>query len=239
MSLFKKKPQGEIPEIPPAPTLPPFNLAPEQKREPTGLPTMPGDARDTINRDVIKSAVEDSSEKIDGDGVAENSPSLIVNEPVNEQSIVTTQQVKMPIPLLPVIPRQGDKHLPPPPRYDKPSFSESLPTPPQKENSPSPSFEPKNLENNKFEETQKISIPEVKVVRKDANESIFVRIDKFHSAKHDIEDVEKDLRQINNVIEKITDIKIREDEEILEINKTLEEIKEKLSKIDAEIFNRI
>jgi len=231
MSLFKKKSPEEIPEIPPAPTLPPFNVAPEVKREPTGLPTMPGDARDTINREVIKSAIEDSSEKIGGDGVAENSPSLVV-EPIKEQPAA------MPTPLLPVPPKQMNNQLPPPPRYDKPSFSESLPLPPQRENLPSPSFKPRVVENTPSEDIQ-ITVPEVKVVKKDANESIFVRIDKFHSAKHDIENIEKDLRQINNVIEKITDIKMREDEEILEINKTIEEIKEKLGKIDTEIFNRI
>ena len=44
-------------------------------------------------------------------------------------------------------------------------------------------------------------------VRKDASESIFVRIDKFHSAKKDIDEIDQDLKQISQVVEKINDIK--------------------------------
>lgn len=222
MSLFKKKSDSEIPEIPQAPTLPPLDINIEPKKQATDLPTMPGDARDSINRDVIKSAIEDSSEKIGGDGV-ENNPSFIINEP-----LPIVRQDTIPIP-----PKQT-RQLPEPPRYDKQSFAPSLPMPPQKEKPLELSFVPKK-------EVQEAELPalEEKTVKKDANESIFVRIDKFHSAKHDIEEIGRDIKQINGIIEKITDIKMREDEEVLEINKMIEEIKERLGKIDAEIFNRV
>jgi hypothetical protein len=221
MSLFKKKSDNTIPEIPSAPLLP--QITNDIKKSTTDLPTMPGDARDSINRDVIKSAIEDSSEKIGGDGAA-ISPSLSIDEiskPI--------QQAPMQGSILPDLPKPMAKQLPPPPRYDKPSFSQSLPIPPQKENADQMSPAEKPLE----------IAQEEKTVKKDANESIFVRIDKFHSAKHDVEEIERDLKQINNIIEKITDIKMREDEEVLEINKMIEDIKQKLGKLDTEIFNRV
>lgn len=224
MSLFKKKSDNPIPEIPAAPLLP--QITTDIKKSTTDLPTMPGDARDSINRDVIKSAIEDSSEKIGGDGAA-ISPSLSIDE-ISKPAPVAIQS-----PMLPVPPKPMTKQLPPPPRYDKSSFSQSLPMPPQKENVEI------SLPMEKSLEQPEIPVQEERTVKKDANESIFVRIDKFHSAKHDVEEIERDLKHINNVIEKITDIKMREDEEVLEINKMIEDIKQKLGKLDTEIFNRV
>ncbi len=228
MSLFKKKSDSEIPEIPSAPILPPLDVNVEHKRPTIDLPITSGDARDIVNRNVIKSAVEDSSEKIGGDGVG-NNPSF-ESLPVAQPNLT---QGQAPIQNIPVPPRQ-ERRLPDPPRYDKQSFSQSLPIPPQGDDPIELSFVPKR-------EIQKVELPtpDEKTVKKDANESIFVRIDKFHSAKHDIGEIERDIRQMNNIIEKITDVKMREDEEVLEINKMIEEIKERLSKIDIEIFNRV
>lgn len=76
-------------------------------------------------------------------------------------------------------------------------------------------------------------------VKKDASESIFVRIDKFRSAKKDIEEIDRELKQISQVMNKISDIKMKEDGEIAEVTKIMDEIKNKIQKVDSEIFNRI
>jgi hypothetical protein len=125
--------------------------------------------------------------------------------------------------------------LPEPPKYESKPVSSSLPEPPVKE---VPLVNP-------FIQSEPIKISETspkieeKVVRRDATDSVFVRIDKYNSAKRDVGEIERDLKQITQVIEKITDIKLKEDEEITEINKTLEEIKNRIGRIELDVFNRI
>jgi hypothetical protein len=71
----------------------------------------------------------------------------------------------------------------------------------------------------------KLNTKERVKIKKDFNETIFVRIDKFNSARRDVEEIGRDLKQIENVLEKITSIKIKEDEEIEELNKNIDEVK--------------
>jgi hypothetical protein len=76
-------------------------------------------------------------------------------------------------------------------------------------------------------------------VRRDAEETIFVRIDKFNSAKRDVQEISRDLREVEEVLSKIEQIKLQEDEEITEISKVMDEIKLRMTRIDNDVFNRI
>ena len=218
MSIFKKKATSEeIPEIPPIPALPSFNVS--TSRVPADLPEVRGD---TNNQEAIKKAL-DSSEKISGDSGAVSSPSeSFPIPPVNSQKIPLLSSAPAPQKVLPEVPKYEMKQ----------QVSTSLPEPPVKQapltnpfiQQPVPIVEP---------------MQEEKFVKKDATESIFVRIDKFNSAKKDVEEIGRDLKQITHVLDKINEVKLKEDEEITEINKTLEEIKNRVNRIELDVFNRI
>jgi hypothetical protein len=230
MSFFKKKSSDdEIPEIPLVPQLPPFNNM--SLKPSVDLPATVGDARDASNQEAIKSAL-DSSEKIGGDSGAANSPSENFTIPPmgSAQTQIPSKKFAM-LPPLPNTPQQ--KPLPEVPKYEPSPVQSSLPEPPVKQ---TPLVNPFIQQS---EPTPQMPQLEEKTVKKDASESIFVRIDKFNSAKRDVEEIERDLKQITQVIEKITDVKLKEDEEITEINKTLEEIKNRINRIELDVFNRI
>ena len=216
MSLFKKK--EEIPIIPPIPPIPPienFNL--EVGKKSSGLPTLTGDARNETNRDAIKSAIEDTPEEKNGDAIGP------ANGPTNFEESVS-------LPIIPVIVKYPKEDLPKLDFQKEDSSDSEIPE--FKKSTPIP---PKPILINQFGPSEEME----KVIKKDVNESIFVRIDKFNSAKRDIKEIERDLKRIEEVLEEINEIKVKEDEEVNSLSKNLEEIKERLSKIDTEIFNRI
>ena len=227
MNLFKRK--EELPEIPPAPSLPEVEMFPINSANTLNLPMPEGDSRDVSNREVIKSAIEDSSAKNDGDvemakGPAFNIPhmntlpSRAISSPPgygnSYQNMGAPPQASIGLPSLPNYGRQdisGETNIPV-------SFKKSVSPEPQQE------FLTENSAD---------------FIKKDFNETIFVRIDKFNSARKDVEEIGRDLKQIENVLEKITSIKIKEDEEIEELNKNIDEVKVRLQRIDSEIFNRL
>jgi hypothetical protein len=222
MSIFSKK--EKIPEIPLAPERPrvivpaeppvsePIPSVPNQKKPNElshSLPALPGDGRDQLNRDVIKSAIEDSSEKNIGD----TSGADVGSMKGFEES-----------PMIPLLPPKDQLNDQKPVNVElrKPEF---VPAPPVKV------------------ELQKNVLPQESeqknVVKKDSEESIFVRIDKFNSAKRDVQEISRDLKGVEDVLAKIEQIKLQEDEEIMEISKVMEEIKLRMNRIDNDIFNRI
>lgn len=77
------------------------------------------------------------------------------------------------------------------------------------------------------------------IVKKDANESIFVRIDKFNLAKKDVHQISRSITEIEKVLDKLTETKMKEDEEVAEIEHLMEEIRMKMDRIDSDVFNRI
>lgn len=79
----------------------------------------------------------------------------------------------------------------------------------------------------------------IEVMKKDVNETIFVRIDKFQLAKKELNEVNKLVQNAHETISKINEIKLQEDEELIAINEDLESLKAKLGEIDEYVFNRI
>ncbi|MBP7708546.1 hypothetical protein KA107_02580 [Candidatus Pacearchaeota archaeon] len=224
MSLFNKK--DKIPEIPEAPEVPRFEFSSEKIEVapatiPTmppipSLPSMPGDGRNQLNRDIIKSAIEDSSEKTSGD----TSGAKVGSMKGFEESPLETG--------IPDLPSAKPETESKPQPLEFPSFdnkSETVPSPPKIKEMPKLEIEPTPTPNN--------------IVKKDAEESIFVRIDKFNSAKRDVQEISRDLKEIEQVLTKLEQIKMQEDEEVAEIGKVMEEIKLKMNRIDSDIFNRI
>lgn len=77
------------------------------------------------------------------------------------------------------------------------------------------------------------------MLKKDVNETIFVRIDKFQLAKKELNEVNKLVESAHDTIVKINEIKLQEDEELIAINEDLESLKAKLGEIDEYVFNRL
>jgi len=73
----------------------------------------------------------------------------------------------------------------------------------------------------------------------DGPDSIFIRIDKFKSAKKELLDIKKSLLEAEAIINKIHEIKVKEDNEVKDINLNLENIKKKIGEVDSLVFNRI
>lgn len=71
------------------------------------------------------------------------------------------------------------------------------------------------------------------------NEPIFVRIDKFHDAKKDFEEIKKKMKDIDMILRKVKEVKTKEDAEISGWTDELEKVKARLSEIDENFFNKM
>lgn len=71
------------------------------------------------------------------------------------------------------------------------------------------------------------------------NEPIFVRIDKFQSSQKNFDDIKARVGEIESVLQKIKEVKVREEEELKNWTEDVEKIKLKLGEIDADIFSQI
>lgn len=70
-------------------------------------------------------------------------------------------------------------------------------------------------------------------------EPFFIRIDKFNDAKTNLQSINKKLKDMAKILEKIEEVKIREDKELEEWKLDVNGIREYLSKVDEDIFNKI
>lgn len=68
---------------------------------------------------------------------------------------------------------------------------------------------------------------------------IFIRVDKFQAAQKDFEDMKKKIKEIDSVISKIKEMSAKENKEIEDWTRNLEDIKLKLIQIDNSIFEKI
>lgn len=71
------------------------------------------------------------------------------------------------------------------------------------------------------------------------DEPVFVRIDKFNGAKDDIQTISKKLKDMDKILEKISEVREKEENEINGWKDNIKEISEYLSRIDRDVFNKI
>ena len=112
--------------------------------------------------------------------------------------------------------------------HPKPSIESSIPEPPKM---PSISDAPKK--------TIELS---AHIIEKSASkqiEPIFVRIDKFQVAQKNFEQIKDKVKEIESVLKKIKDVKLREELELKNWTEDVEKIKSRLAEVDANIFNQI
>ncbi len=68
---------------------------------------------------------------------------------------------------------------------------------------------------------------------------IFVRLDKFHSAKKSLEEIREKLDEIDNMIRKIRETKLREDQELSLWERDLVNVKSRIQEITENIFEKV
>ncbi len=71
------------------------------------------------------------------------------------------------------------------------------------------------------------------------DEPFFVRIDKFNQAKDNFEDISRKLNDLDKLIEKMDELKVKENKEIEDFKKDTESIKQTLTQVDKEIFSKL
>ena len=71
------------------------------------------------------------------------------------------------------------------------------------------------------------------------DEPVFVRIDKFQTAQRNFENVKRQVKDIEHLLRKVKEKRLKEEAEISSWVENLEKVKSRLSEIDSDIFNRI
>ena len=66
-----------------------------------------------------------------------------------------------------------------------------------------------------------------------------MRIDKFQSSQKNFDDIKDRVSEIESVLQKIKEVKVREEEELKGWTEDVEKIKLKMGEIDADIFSQI
>ena len=218
MGWFSKN--EEVPQIAPAPILPelPKKKEPEKKDLPE-LPAFPNTYKnENLNREVVKSATGDISSPGENEVNVDVPKDLHVTEKLPRESLIPSISSKT-IPELP-------KHIHKAETYravHNPSWyteqHESIQEIPKK-----------TLELNI---ASNHNLPPKRV------EPIFVRIDKFQLAQKNFEQIKEKIKEMELVLGKIKDIKLREEAELKGWTEDVEKIKSQLSEIDSGVFDQI
>lgn len=87
--------------------------------------------------------------------------------------------------------------------------------------------------------SQRIMPPPVPVMNAPKGVDVFVKIDKFHSAKKTLTEVKGKLNEIDDLIKKIRETKMREEQEIVSWERDLTFAKTRIQEISDNIFDKV
>jgi len=76
-------------------------------------------------------------------------------------------------------------------------------------------------------------------MRAERPQDVFVRIDKFHSARKALTEVKEMLQEVDDFVKKIRDIKMREEQELASWEKDIMHIKTRVQHVSENIFEKI
>jgi len=71
------------------------------------------------------------------------------------------------------------------------------------------------------------------------NDPFFVRIDKFNEAKKNLGEIERKMRDMENILVRLGETKQKEDREIDSWKRDMKEIRSYLEEINGSVFNRL
>ncbi len=102
-----------------------------------------------------------------------------------------------------------------------------------------PDILPKSMEELQEVEEVHYKSPVKRITHTNTDQPFFIRIDKFDDAKKNLQEINKKLKDMQNVLEKINEIKNKEDEELASWKEDIKNIKAYLTEIDSDVFNKI
>jgi len=224
MGWFSK--EEKVPTLPASPkglSMPEKN--PSMSNELPELPTLPNTPHtENLNQEMVKSAVSDSN--LPG----ENEVHFDIPEGVD----ITEEHGGSMLPSLPprgpedvhenhhsLVPAKPNGLIPP-----NPTVPETSPAPVVV----SPASPGKNLSP---------AMPKKTLAKKESNEPIFIRFDKFLSSQKNFKKIQDKIADVEKTLAKIADIKQKEDEELNKWASEVEGLKTRLSQIDDDVFNQI
>ncbi len=71
------------------------------------------------------------------------------------------------------------------------------------------------------------------------NEDIFVKIDKFHSAKKTLSAIESKIEEIDDMLKRIRETKMREEQELNAWEKEIQDVKARIKEVTESIFEKV
>lgn len=108
---------------------------------------------------------------------------------------------------------------------------------PRAPEAPVPSKNFKTLEMEEWNPEKIPQIPKATIpLQKGSN--IYVRLDKFHTAKRSLEDIKSKVEEVETLLNKIREIKMREEQELSGWEKDIFSIKSRLQDVTDNIFER-
>lgn len=216
MGLFggKKEKVPDVPEVPGVPELPELPELPNSpdKKGPQGLPSFPTSSRnEELNQEMVKSAVNDSA--------------------VQESPDTGPTPLTSSVPLV----SEGGARTPKEPQAVSDagtSLGSSIPEPPVSAPPVSPVSEALPSTSHPVYEQNSVGASK-------GPEPIFVRIDKFQSAKDDLGKVQDKAKEMRETLRKINEVRRKEEEELKMWEEEVEKLKSLLGEIDSEVFSQI
>ncbi len=229
MGWFNKN--EEVPQIAPAPILPELSKKEESKKKDLPeLPTFPSNSKsENFNQEMVKSAVGDISSPGEKEMSVELHDDVSATEKPQEESL---------------IPPKLSETIPELPKHSKGSSKTAV-----YKTAQDPSWYAKRDE--PIQEIPKETVQEIPKKIFETNvmpdnkpilkriEPIFVRIDKIQLAQKNFEQTKEKIKEMGSVLEKIKDIKLKEEAELKGWTEDIEKIKSRLSEIDSGIFDQI
>jgi len=76
------------------------------------------------------------------------------------------------------------------------------------------------------------------VKRISENKPVYIRLDKFKSAKNSLDKIKIGLDEIEELLKQLRDVKSKEDQELLSWEKEMDNIKSRMNNITSDIFDR-
>ena len=80
---------------------------------------------------------------------------------------------------------------------------------------------------------------EHKTIQPQQVDDVFVRIDKFHTARKSLSEIQNKLNDIDELVRRIRDTKLKEEQELANWEKELMQIKSKVQTVTENIFEKV
>lgn len=237
MGWFNKKKENEdIPKLPELPELPdlPESLSSPLELPAESLPDVPPGLPEIETRPLIKPGTEpklpeelpqlpyDEAEDFDREAIKQ-----AINEPE-----ISPIHSRMPTPARVSAPRR----MPVYPAPIMPVSSRTLKPSMSSERKIEPDFD---FESSRTLELtpSRMSLASTKMTKK--IEPVFVRLDKFQMTIQTFEEIKAKIEEIEDVLRKTSEIKIKEEQELSEWEREIQVIKSRIELIDRNVFNKL